>query len=67
MQGYHIYRDNQRQYRWYYSASNGKTISVSSEAYVHKSDCQRSVQIMQTEAASAPVYDATGEHVSSYR
>ena len=66
MKGYHIVRDARREYRWHFKASNGETISVSSEGYVNKSDCRRSIQIMQTEGGpSAPVYDDTGEQQSA--
>jgi uncharacterized protein YegP (UPF0339 family) len=65
--GYHVYRDRQSEYRWYYQASNGRTISVSSEGYVNKSDCLRSIEIMKTEGSRAPVYDDTAAAASYYR
>lgn len=52
---YTMYQDQQRQWRWRYTASNGKIISVSSEAYWHKSDCEHSIAIMKS-SSSAPVY-----------
>ena len=44
---YYMYKDNASYWRWTYYASNGKAISVSSESYVAKADCQRSIEIMQ--------------------
>ena len=55
---YNIYKDVRDQYRWTYEASNGRTIAVSSEAYVAHADCVRSVEIMKSSYAS-PVYDST--------
>lgn len=52
---YWIYRDNQNQWRWTYEASNGETIAVSSESYVRKSACQRSIEIMK-QSGSSPVW-----------
>lgn len=40
-----IYRDRKKQYRWRVTASNGRKISVSSEAYKRKIDCKRAIQI----------------------
>jgi uncharacterized protein YegP (UPF0339 family) len=34
-------------WRWRYVARNGRIISVSSEAYVNESDCDRSIAIMK--------------------
>lgn len=34
-------------WRWRYIASNGRIISVSSEAYVNEGDCNRSIAIMK--------------------
>lgn len=52
---YWIYRDNQGQWRWTYEAINGRTIAVSSEAYIRKDDCERSIEIMQASMGS-PVW-----------
>jgi uncharacterized protein YegP (UPF0339 family) len=52
---YWMYKDNRGEWRWSYSASNGLTIAVSSEGYVKRSDCERSIAIMK-ESASSPVY-----------
>jgi uncharacterized protein YegP (UPF0339 family) len=50
-----IYRDKQNQWRWTYEASNGRTIAVSSEAYVRKADCKRAIEIMK-DAGFSPVW-----------
>ncbi len=52
---YFIHRDNKGLWRWSYDASNGKTISVSSESYYNKSDCQRGIDIMKA-SGFAPVW-----------
>jgi uncharacterized protein YegP (UPF0339 family) len=56
---YYVYKDNRGEFRWSYDASNGRTISVSSEGYVRKADCLRSIDIMKGTGAS-PVYEAQG-------
>jgi uncharacterized protein YegP (UPF0339 family) len=55
---YFIYRDNQAHWRWTYEASNGKTIAVSGESYIRKSDCQRGIDIMKA-SHSSPVWTPT--------
>ncbi len=52
---YWIYRDKAGQWRWTYEAVNGRTIAVSSESYVRKTDCERSIEIMKASSAS-PVW-----------
>jgi len=49
---YRVYRDKRGEYRWSYEAANGKTIGISSEGYVKKADCLRSVEILKTSAGS---------------
>jgi len=55
---YWIYRDNRNEWRWSYDSSNGRTIAVSSESYVRKSDCERSIEIMKASSQS-PVWTPT--------
>ncbi|MFI8226749.1 DUF1508 domain-containing protein [Pseudomonas sp. NPDC085632] len=50
-------KDASGQWYWIYYASNAKAISRSSESYVARADCQRSVEIMQGSASSAVFYD----------
>lgn len=52
---YWVYRDNRNEFRWSYEASNGRTIAVSSEGYVRKSDCLRSIDIMKG-SSNSPVW-----------
>lgn len=44
-----------KEWRWKFVARNGKTIAVSSEGYRDLVDCERSVEILKEEAASAPM------------
>lgn len=46
-------KDSSNEWYWIYYASNGKAIARSSESYVAKADCDRSVEIMQASANSA--------------
>lgn len=52
---YWMYKDNRGEWRWTYEASNGKTISVSSEGYVRRADCERSIEIMKA-SGSSPIW-----------
>jgi len=54
---YRIYRDNQQQSRCTFYANNSRVIAVSSEAYVNKADCQRSIDLVKG-SNNAPVYEA---------
>jgi uncharacterized protein len=49
---YWLYKDNQNLWRWSYDAANGRTISVSSESYHNRSDCERSIEIMKASTIS---------------
>lgn len=49
---YWMYKDNRGEWRWTYHASNGKAIAVSSEGYVNRADCSRSIDIMKTSSNS---------------
>jgi len=40
-------KDNSGGWYWIYYASNGKAISRSSESYVARRDCTRSIEIMK--------------------
>lgn len=52
---YWLYKDTRSEWRWTYEASNGKTIAVSSESYVKRSDCERSIEIMKG-STNSPVW-----------
>lgn len=45
-----MYKDNAKEWRWTYEASNGETISVSSEGYKRRVDCERGIELMQQSA-----------------
>jgi uncharacterized protein YegP (UPF0339 family) len=53
-----MYKDAKNQWRWTYEASNGKTIAVSSESYIKRSDCDRSIEIMK-QSKNSPVWMPT--------
>lgn len=53
---YELYRDSVGEYRWRLKASNGAIISVSSEGYVRKADCEHSI-VLNKSSYNAPVYD----------
>ncbi|ANM12829.1 MULTISPECIES: YegP family protein [unclassified Rhizobium] len=50
---YWMYKDARNEWRWKYDASNAETIAVSSEGYVKRSDCERSIEIMKASSGSA--------------
>jgi uncharacterized protein YegP (UPF0339 family) len=50
-------KDQSGGWYWIYYASNGKAISRSSESYVARSDCSRSIEIMKASKDSAVFYD----------
>ena len=55
---YWLYKDNSGEWRWTYNASNAKTIAVSSEGYVRRVDCERSIEIMKG-SYNSPVWFPT--------
>lgn len=50
-----IYKDTAGEWRWRFTAKNGKTIAVSSEGYNNLADCESSVSLIKSETPSAPV------------
>jgi uncharacterized protein YegP (UPF0339 family) len=48
-------KDTRGQWYWIYYASNGEEIARSSESYVRREDCERSMEIMQS-SSSNPVF-----------
>lgn len=52
---FYIYKDNANEWRWRFTAKNGKIISISSESYHNLTDCEHSVSLMKEEGPSAPV------------
>lgn len=56
-----MYRDNKNEWRWvFYASGNGEEIAVSSESYVNKADCRRSVDIMIQQGPKATIFEPTG-------
>jgi uncharacterized protein len=55
---YWLYKDNQNMWRWKYDDSNGRTISVSSESYHNRADCERGIEIMK-HSHSSPTWMPT--------
>ena len=51
---FYIYKDNAGEWRWKFTAKNGKIISVSSEGYHNLTDCENAVSIMKNEGPTAP-------------
>lgn len=49
-------KDSGGYWYWIYYASNGEAIARSSESYVNRSDCDRSIEIMKTSSASPVFY-----------
>lgn len=57
--GFHLYKDNAGQFRWYFEAENGKKMADSGEGYVNKQDCFNGmVKIMNT-TTQTPWFDHT--------
>lgn len=50
-----LYKDQRGEWRWTYEASNGKTIAVSSEGYIKRSDAERAIEIMK-QSYDSPVW-----------
>jgi uncharacterized protein YegP (UPF0339 family) len=48
-------KDNQGHWYWIYYATNGEAISRSSESYVQRTDCDRSIDIMKA-STDSPVF-----------
>lgn len=59
MSKFEIFKDNAGQFRWRFTASNGKIIAVSSESYCNKSDCTASINLVKRDAPTAPIHDLT--------
>lgn len=56
MNQYEIYKDNLDEWRWRYRVTNRNIIGVSSEGYVNKQDCIRSIEIMK-ESQDSPIVE----------
>ena len=52
---FYVYKDVAGQWRWRFTAKNGRIIAVSSESYINLSDCEHSVMLLKLESQFAPV------------
>ena len=52
---FYVYKDNRKEWRWRFVARNSETIAVASESYKNLVDCENGLQLVKSEAASAPV------------
>ncbi|WP_016701649.1 YegP family protein [Pseudomonas chlororaphis] len=52
---FYIYKDTAAEWRWRFTAKNGKTIAVSSEGYNNLVDCEHAVGLMKAESPTAPI------------
>lgn len=52
---FYVYKDTADQWRWRFTAKNGKTIAVSSESYHNLSDCENGIGLVREQSASSPV------------
>lgn len=50
-------KDSRGEWYWIYYSSNAKAIARSSESYVRRDDCTRSVEIMKNSKDSPLFYD----------
>ena len=46
---YEMYQDTKQEWRWRFKGENGEIIAVSSEGYVHKTDCFHSIYLIRDE------------------
>ena len=57
---FEVRKNTKSEWYWTFQADNNKTIAISSESYINRSDCLRSIRIVKDLAPKAPVYDMTG-------
>jgi uncharacterized protein YegP (UPF0339 family) len=55
---FEIYRDHTGGWRWRLRSQNGNVVADSAEAYVHRGDCERGIELVKS-SASAPTVDMT--------
>lgn len=51
------YQDSKDEWRWRLRAANGEIIAVSSEGYVGKSSCTRSIHLVMDTNRNTPIED----------
>ncbi len=54
---FEIYQDAKSEWRWRFKAASGNIIATASEGYVHKKDCEHSIELVKKSSA-APVSEA---------
>jgi uncharacterized protein YegP (UPF0339 family) len=52
---YYIYKDTAGQWRWRFTAKNGKIIASSSESYHNLSDCEHAAQLIKNQSVDSPI------------
>lgn len=50
-------KDARQQWYWIYYARNGEAIARSSESYISRADCSRSIEIVKGSSGSPMFYD----------
>ena len=58
---FEIYKDAKGEFRWRLKATNGQIIGTSGEGYVAKADCKHGIELIQKNAATATIEDATAK------
>lgn len=56
---FQIYKDTSGQFRFRFLAANNRIIANSGEGYYNKKDCLDAINLIKTNAATAPVDDQT--------
>ena len=54
-----LYKDDAREFRWRFKASNGKIIADSGEGYINKQDAVNGISFIRKYAAGADFEDLT--------
>ena len=57
---FELYKDHTGGWRWRLRAANGNIVADSAEAYVHRADCERGIELAKS-CASAPVVDMSAK------
>jgi uncharacterized protein len=48
-----IFTDVKGEYRWHFTATNGRIIAMSSESYKTKADCQHGIALIKRDGPTA--------------
>lgn len=52
-----MYKDAKKEWRWRFIADNQKIIADSAEGYKNRQDCINAIKLIQSNAATTPIYD----------